>query len=126
MPELLDLVDKQSRQQDCDRCQASTSWCASEPDRRNSRRRRSRRVPVTMPIQVQIDPDGMGITEVTHTVDISKGGVRFLSKHNISEGMEVVARVPYDPEFEQMGVRAKVIWVRPVEKGVEIGIEFLT
>ncbi len=125
MPELLGLVDKQFLQMDCEKCGIATPWCAVQPDRRNSRRRASHRVPVEMPIRVEGDPGGIGFSEVTKTFDISKGGVRFFSKHNYGKGMEVLARVPYDEEFERRPVRAKVIWVRPITKGYEVGIEFI-
>ena len=126
MPELLDLVDTQSKLLACEICQVSTSWSAREQDRRGRPQRSSRRVPVSMPIHVQSDPDGMGLAETTHTVDVSKGGIRFFSQRNYAEGMELLVRVPYDPEFDQMAVRAKVIWLSPVEQGFHVGIEFLT
>ncbi len=125
MPELLDLVNKQFLKMDCEKCGMTTPWCAVQPDRRNARRRASYRVPVEMPIQVEGDPGGMDFSEVCKTMDISKGGVRFFSKHNYSKGMEVLVRVPYAEEFKRMPVRAKVIWVRPIAKGYEIGIEFI-
>lgn len=121
MPELLDLVEVQSQILACERCQVSTSWSVLAEDRRSGSRRASRRVPVKMPIYVE----GMGLSEVTHTVNISKGNLRFFSKRNYGEGMELLVRVPYDPEVELTPVSAKVIWVSPVEQGFHIGIILL-
>lgn len=126
MPELLNLVDVQSKLMACERCQVSTSWSALEQDRRAGSRRSSWRVPVRMPIHVQTDPDGGGLAETTHTVNVSKGGVRFFSQRNYAKGMELLVRVPYDEEFEQVSVRAKVVWLSPVTQGFHVGIDFLT
>ena len=58
-------------------------------------KRRSHRVPVNLPVKVRgINTQGVKFEEITHSIDVSSGGVLFLLKQPLSKGMGLELSLP--------------------------------
>lgn len=80
------------------------------------------RHPAAIPIEVRASEQvGQAINDV---YNVSKGGLAFYSDHALEPGtvVEIVIRF-VRPRFETL---ARVVWCQVLERGFELGVEFLT
>ena len=89
--------------------------CTPEVDEEPSRtglkdKRRSRRVPVNLPVKVRgINAQGVNFEEITHSIDVSSGGVLFLLKQPLSKGMSLQLSLPL-PQTLRKGVSSQPVY----------------
>ena len=86
-------------------------------------RRRFLRHPICYPLEFEYAPKK--ICQRSHSVNISEGGLLFLSKHLLQPGKIIILKIPIQNKLFK--VRAKVIHARPdVEnpKLYDIGVSF--
>lgn len=84
-------------------------------------RRRSIRHTADVPIEVRAVSDPA--PHVESGVNVSEGGLSFLSDHDLPLGTTLQIRIPaVDPPFE---AHARVVWRNPEQGGWCIGVEFL-
>jgi hypothetical protein len=74
--------------------------------------RRHRRIALQLPILLR---DYYGGGEITKTENISKGGFCFATEKTYHVGEGVVVVCPYDPNAQNIEVRARVVRVREIE-----------
>ncbi len=108
----------------CPACATATTWrlaviagelaaAAPEPNQRaapswGAERRRSKRVPVRLPVRVRLE-------EVGHTENLSTTGVCFSSTLLMRIGDRVMLTIGYDPQGNQEEIRGHVVWRQTIE-----------
>jgi len=83
------------------------------------------RHPSSIPIGFQLESGGgrAPTTETEQALNVSKGGLAFLSRHPIAPGKVIRVRIPLvDPPFEALG---HVAWCHQRADHYEIGMAFL-
>ena len=67
-------------------------------------KRRSHRVPVNLPVKVRgINSQGVKFEEITHSIDVSSGGVLFSLKQPLSKGMGLQLSLPLPQTMRKGG-----------------------
>jgi hypothetical protein len=122
--QLTELLAKPEIKLPCTTCNAVTQWFSTELDRRVTPRRSNNRVKVEMPIRVRSEKPGDSFTEVGTTLNASRDGACFTTKHALSEGMEVFVLLPYTEGEDLPETRARIIRVEQKDGQYEVGIEF--
>jgi hypothetical protein len=118
----------------CERCGQTTRWVPSGPspepqliDRAGtlvpvpSERRRHRRLKLTMLMRVR---NGKGETEIAQTLDVSKGGVCFLSKRGYSVGETLLLTLPSTDKPVPVESTGRVVRAQTTPRGNVYGIMF--
>lgn len=87
-------------------------------------RRRAQRLNCTVPVDGKED----GVFAETCTVDLSRGGVGFISKQPIPLEEEVVVALELDPLEAPVLVMGRVQWVRqdPASGEYRVGMKFIS
>ena len=91
--------------------------------KKNINHRKSKRVSCLVPVDGKKD----GVFDQTKTIDISKGGVGFLSIHKIPLNQKVAIEIELDENSEPVIVVGKVRWVEAIESASEmyrVGMSF--
>lgn len=113
----------------CLECQATTPWGYAEvepPSRSEGSSsvaprverldqftpRKHRRVYIQLPLKVKSEN---GAEELTHTENISRSGLGFLSSRHYEEGERVLVQFPYNREHELPARHARILYRRSVE-----------
>ena len=67
-------------------------------------KRRSRRVPVNLPVKVRgINAQEVNFEEITHSINVSSSGVLFLLKQPLSKGMSLQLSLPLPQTMRKGG-----------------------
>ncbi len=88
--------------------------------------RREHRKNSRKPCQVPIDAKRQSIFDQFCSVDISKGGVGFISKKPIALSAKIAIELEVDPNQGSALMMGKVVWVKPDQKRhhYRVGIKF--
>jgi PilZ domain len=86
-------------------------------------RRKHRRVSLSMLLRIR-NQEGDG--EVCQTMDVSKGGARFLAKHRYRVGEILYLTLPSKDKPHPVEVRARVIRVQSAERGFQYAVKYET
>jgi hypothetical protein len=76
-----------------------------------SEKRRHRRVALQMPVRVR---DYQGVTDISKSDNVSKGGFSFTSEKNYAVGVGVMVACPYSPTGQSPEVHARIVRARPI------------
>ena len=77
----------------------------------------------TLDVPLEVKMGGAPLAEFDHGVNVSHGGLAFLSDKCLDIGAIVELRIPtVDPPFE---AEARVVWCRPERKRFLVGVEFM-
>lgn len=121
----------------CPRCDKETLWTvvsadrremptakplekAAEAERRGEEQRNERRFSMQVPIRIRT---AEGEIELSHTVNLSRKGARFLGAKEYSLGSVLYVTVPYEPRQEPIEVKASVEHVEEAPEGMEEAAE---
>jgi PilZ domain-containing protein len=74
--------------------------------------RKHRRAYMQLPLKVKSEK---GAEELTHTENVSRSGLGFLSARHYQPGEKVLVQFPYDPAHELPARHARILHRRPVE-----------
>ena len=85
-----------------------------------SNKRKSKRFNCFVPIEGKTGSN----FDSSQTVDISKGGIGFLSRKQIPLNKKIAIEIALAPDGESLLVIGKVTWVRPVDGSFRIGVRF--
>ena len=85
-------------------------------------KRKSERVSCVVPVEGK---DG-SLFEIAQTIDVSHGGIGFISRHQIPLNKEVMVALDLEPGEDPVFVLAKVRWVVPIpaSSNFRIGMSF--
>ena len=89
---------------------------------KNMNKRKNQRLNCLVPV----DSKRGSIFDEACTVDFSKGGMGFLSRHNIPINKKIAIELDLESEGEPVLVIGQVKWVRPIENSDQyrIGVYF--
>lgn len=88
----------------------------------NDERRRFIRHPICYPLEFEYAAQ---IKERTETVNVSKGGLLFTSKHKLQQGRVIILKIPL--KAKMFKIKAKVVHVSPDEENpklFDVGVSF--
>ena len=88
----------------------------------NANKRKSLRINCAVPVESKVG----SIFDKTATVDVSKGGLGFISRHHIPVNKEIAVELDLFEETDPVLVIARVRWVRQLTKSVyyRVGLAF--
>jgi PilZ domain len=116
----------------CESCSETTRWEPCKPGidteahaastaERHDERRKHNRLRLSMLVRVR---NTQGESEVAQTVDVSKGGVLFLSKRRYRTGEVLYLILPSTDKTLPVEARARVVRTQPAERGTLCAVKF--
>jgi hypothetical protein len=116
----------------CESCGETTRWQpgrvaselalpSSSASPRMDERRKHRRLPLSMLVRVR---NSQGETAVAQTLDVSKGGALFLSRHRHSIGEILYLTLPSTDKLVPTESRGRVVRAQMTERGTLYAVKF--
>ena len=93
----------------------------SPPAPRPDERRKHKRVKLSMLLRIR---NSQGQSEVVQTLDVSKGGALFLSKHRYRAGEILYLTLPSSDKPAPVEARSRIVRVQAAERGTLCAVKF--